>query len=289
MSEPLSTIAILREAVKNVPALKWAWGVLGVVAVVAIIASFQIGYRAASIGAVAIISLMILLVLFSMLSKLEASHFTRPAQILIYFIVVMFMVVCGLLLSSIFFGKPIDLRNWILGEVDPKIKPDPQDPTLTKLEKPLISPEKKQETGKLVTNPEPHLEKIPYKGPVIEKAPDVMDISAKMRCDINRLESYWIYNSNSIPSDQQVLISPRILPDVKIGSTYILAFAAKVYGTQKISSGEKNVLGYDRNGPNPNQYCGILPARTVILVDDKQIFHAADGTVQEWVHASPVN
>lgn len=72
---PPAPSGFLREAIKAVPAVKYALGVGGVVSVVAIIASFGISYRVAVIGFPVILISMTLLVIFAKLASASPQYF----------------------------------------------------------------------------------------------------------------------------------------------------------------------------------------------------------------------
>ena len=61
----LSPFRILKEAIKAVPAVKYALGVAGVASVIAIVAGFKVDYRIAVFGTIIMIALMLLLLIFS--------------------------------------------------------------------------------------------------------------------------------------------------------------------------------------------------------------------------------
>src|SRR5262245_54619059 len=78
----LSPIQLLREAIKAVPALKYALGVAGLVAVVAIVGAFRVRPEIAVSGAIAVLVLMVALLVFAKLTKSAKKHFLMPAMIL---------------------------------------------------------------------------------------------------------------------------------------------------------------------------------------------------------------
>jgi len=57
--------SFLKEAIKAVPAVKYALGVGGIAAVVAIIAGFHLDYRVAVFGTVIVFALMFVLLVFA--------------------------------------------------------------------------------------------------------------------------------------------------------------------------------------------------------------------------------
>ena len=103
----------LREAIKAVPAVKWALGVGGIASVVAIVAAFGIDVRVAGIGVVIMIPLMMLLVVFARAATLTGQAMRTPALVLAWFVLIVFMAVSAALVTSVFFDRPVPLRHWL--------------------------------------------------------------------------------------------------------------------------------------------------------------------------------
>jgi hypothetical protein len=116
MSINLNPLSFLRQAIKAVPAVKYALGVGGIIAVIAIIYSFKIDIRVAFVGAIGMLLLMVMLVIFARVSALRGSALRVPAMAFTWFTLVLFMATAVLLFTSIFFQRPIDLTFWITGE-----------------------------------------------------------------------------------------------------------------------------------------------------------------------------
>jgi hypothetical protein len=116
----------LRAAVHAVPAVKYALGIGGIIAVIAIVASFGIGFRVAIFGTVVMLVLMVVLVIFAGLAGQESSSFHAPAIVFTWFSLILFMAVAVVLFTSVFWGKPVDLRS-LLGvkAAETKIEPGP--------------------------------------------------------------------------------------------------------------------------------------------------------------------
>jgi hypothetical protein len=106
-------LAILREAIKAVPAVKYALGVAGVASAVALIASLGVSPRVSVIGTLVMLLLMVLLVIFARLSSMPSSVFKFPAIAMTWFSLFMMIVVSGLLVSCVFFRQPLDLSAWL--------------------------------------------------------------------------------------------------------------------------------------------------------------------------------
>jgi predicted Ser/Thr protein kinase len=108
-------LRVLREAIRAVPAVKYALGVAGIVSAIAIIVSFGIDLRVAFFGAVLMFVLMTMLVVFARLSGAVPKYLTLPAIILVYFSVILTIGTATLLFTSVFFQRPIDLKHWVTG------------------------------------------------------------------------------------------------------------------------------------------------------------------------------
>jgi hypothetical protein len=102
--------ALLQEAVKAVPAVKYALGVAGLLAVVAIVKTFGLDPRIAIAGTVVTLVLMVALLVFAKLSATASRHFVLPALVLTWSFLVLVIAAASLLFTSAFFGVPIDLR-----------------------------------------------------------------------------------------------------------------------------------------------------------------------------------
>src|ERR1043166_1262904 len=80
----LLPMKILREAIRAVPAVKYALGVAGIIAVVAIVKSFGIGPQFAVFGAIITLVLMVALVVFAKLTTTAPRHFKLPVLVLMW-------------------------------------------------------------------------------------------------------------------------------------------------------------------------------------------------------------
>ena len=92
-------ISFLREAIRAVPAVKWALGVGGIMAVIAIVYSFQISPRVAVIGTLIMFLFMGVLVVFARASALGNSVIALPALVFTWFVLLVFMAVTLALLQ----------------------------------------------------------------------------------------------------------------------------------------------------------------------------------------------
>ena len=103
----------LQDAIRAVPAVRYALGVAGVVSVVAIVAAMGIDFRLAAWGALVTLVLMVGLVVFAKLTTTAREHFVLPALVLMWSFLVVLIASVVLMLLSVFFKIPVDLQNWI--------------------------------------------------------------------------------------------------------------------------------------------------------------------------------
>jgi HEAT repeat protein len=107
----LSPIQLLREAIRAVPPLKYALGVVGLIAVVAVGGAFRIRPEIAVLGSLATLVLMVALLVFAKLTRTAQKHFLIPALLLMWSFLVLVVCAAGLLFSSTFFNWPMDFRR----------------------------------------------------------------------------------------------------------------------------------------------------------------------------------
>lgn len=130
--DDMSPMSVLTQAIKAVPAVKWALGVGGVLATVALVYTFNINPRIAFVGLVLMFVFMGILVIFARASTLRSGATVWPAMVLTWFVLIMFIATSVSLFSSVFFSKPLDLQEWLTGKpmaaaVTPTPKPSPPD------------------------------------------------------------------------------------------------------------------------------------------------------------------
>ncbi len=102
-ADPLKTLTV---AIKHVPAVKWAMGVLGVAAAVAVAVAFFANPISALAGTVIMIFLMILLFLFSIIMKVGPTGLHTPAIVLVWAALGLVLVYAVLITTAIFFEVP---------------------------------------------------------------------------------------------------------------------------------------------------------------------------------------
>jgi hypothetical protein len=112
MTDPLlpSPPSLLKQAIKAVPAVKWALGVGGIIALIAIVSSFGIGFKVAILGSVVMFVLMAMLVVFGSLAGQKSSSFHMPALVFTWFSLILVMATASALFIAVFWGNPEEIR-----------------------------------------------------------------------------------------------------------------------------------------------------------------------------------
>lgn len=105
----VNPVALLREAIRAVPAVKYALGVAGLIAVVAIVRTFGLDPAVAVSGAIVTLVLMVALLIFARLTATASSHFILPALVFTWGSLVLVLASAGMLFTSAFFDWPIRL------------------------------------------------------------------------------------------------------------------------------------------------------------------------------------
>lgn len=106
-SAGLDPLALLREAMKAVPSVRYALGVVGIGAAVSIVLTLITDYRVAIAGVATMLVFMVLLALFQRLSALESRSFRYPALFVLWTVPALMVAALALVLSSVFFGWPL--------------------------------------------------------------------------------------------------------------------------------------------------------------------------------------
>lgn len=113
--DALNPITVLREAIRAVPAVKYALGIAGIVSAIAIvIGGFRIDLRIAIFGTVIMFVLMTVLVLFARLSTTSHHALGIAVIVLVWFSLLLTMSTATGLFTSVFFHWPLDLGRWLL-------------------------------------------------------------------------------------------------------------------------------------------------------------------------------
>jgi hypothetical protein len=109
----VAPIQLLKDAIRAVPAVRYALGVAGVASVIAIIAGFQIDYKVAVFGTIIIFGLMFILLIFSGFASSASSNVKPLALTLAWGFVVLTISASLFLLSSYFFQWPRSLEAYV--------------------------------------------------------------------------------------------------------------------------------------------------------------------------------
>jgi hypothetical protein len=107
---------ILHQAIKAVPAVRWALGVSGILAVIAIaVSAWKINLIVAVLGVPIMLVLMTGLVIFAALAN-DHTVLVKPAFVLTWFSLVLVMATASALFTSIFLDKPIPLKKYFFSK-----------------------------------------------------------------------------------------------------------------------------------------------------------------------------
>jgi hypothetical protein len=109
----LTPASFIRAAQAAHPAFRYTIVTAGLLAIVVTFVKFRVGPATLVFGAIAIIGLMVLFLLFAQASKLTKSRLDRPAQVLVWTILVVAIAIILLLTGSVFFNAPLPFRDWI--------------------------------------------------------------------------------------------------------------------------------------------------------------------------------
>lgn len=101
----MNPLRLIREAIRAVPAVKYALGVAGIAAVVAIALGLKLSPQFAVFGTLIVLGLMFILVLFVKFASLKAGG-PGPVNVLVWFYTITVMVVTSLFISSYFWHVP---------------------------------------------------------------------------------------------------------------------------------------------------------------------------------------
>ena len=119
----LSPASFIRAARAADPAFRFAILVAGILAIIVTFVKFGVGYPTLVFGSIALIGLMVLFVVFAQASKLSKSRLDKPAQLLVWSILVIAIAIVLFLTGSVFFNHPLPFRVWIIQQLAKK--PDP--------------------------------------------------------------------------------------------------------------------------------------------------------------------
>lgn len=130
----LSPAKILKEAIRAVPAVKYALGVAGIAAVIAIIAGFKINYKVTVLGIIIMFLLMFLLVIFSAFARSATKSLRNLGLTLAWSFVILTIATALLIFTEFFFSWPRPLEQTAESIMGQKTIPTPTpNPITTRL------------------------------------------------------------------------------------------------------------------------------------------------------------
>src|SRR5437588_2439543 len=110
----VTALSILREAIKAVPAVKFALGIAGILAAVSIVtAVFRLGLAVAAFSAAVMFVLMTGLVIFARVASASSKTFVAHVAVFSWFSLLLIMATATLLFTSVFWAYPVDLKQFI--------------------------------------------------------------------------------------------------------------------------------------------------------------------------------
>src|SRR5258706_7026445 len=101
---------LLREAIKAVPAVRYALAVAGLGATVAIIGSFNLDWRVSTFGVLVVLVFMVAMLVFARLTKLGSPTIRKPAIFMLWAFLILTVSAAYLFAFSVVFDWPIPLR-----------------------------------------------------------------------------------------------------------------------------------------------------------------------------------
>lgn len=121
-----SALAILRQAIAQVPAVRYALGVGGVCSIVAIVLlGWKLEPATAVIGALAVLVAMVVLVVFAALAKIGGKAMRPLAMVLAWSFLLLTVATSGLFVACAFFDKPKSLPCLLRNEGCPEFEREP--------------------------------------------------------------------------------------------------------------------------------------------------------------------
>lgn len=106
----LSPFKVLVEALSHIPGLRVLFGVVAVLSIIAITRVWSLDRGWTIVGGIAVVFFAFVLLVLAKFSTSKASIFRKPATVLMWFCVILFIVWCGLLTSCVFFNWPVSVK-----------------------------------------------------------------------------------------------------------------------------------------------------------------------------------
>jgi hypothetical protein len=104
---------VLKEAIRAVPAVKYPLGIAGVASALAIVTELHTNLAVAGLGTVAMLVLITILALFARLAEAGDEALRKPMLVFVWAALTLVLVVAGLLVSCVFFHRPLDLASLV--------------------------------------------------------------------------------------------------------------------------------------------------------------------------------
>jgi hypothetical protein len=141
----MNPFTLLKNAVKAVPAIKYALGVAGVASVVAIVLGLKLKPEIAVFGSLTVIGLMFVLVVFAGFAREQTNAIMWPAKVLVWFYTIAVIVTTTLFITSYFWQSPMSFQKNPGGGLDtthsaPPATGDPIPVTLTAVYRGSLKP-----------------------------------------------------------------------------------------------------------------------------------------------------
>ena len=124
----MQPLTVLQEAIRAVPAVRYALGVAGIVAVVALVRAFRLDFKVAIFGTITTLAFMVALVVFAKLTTTAKKHFLGPVLIMMWAFLIMVISSAALLFSSVFFDQPKEFSHWLFPNRNGPVPPAPEVP-----------------------------------------------------------------------------------------------------------------------------------------------------------------
>lgn len=129
----INLLHLVKEAIRAVPAVRFALGVAGVIAAFSLVIAFVGSPKAALFAFGLMLGLMTLLLLFALVARTAGAYLHRPALFLVWSVTLLFVVSSALTVTSVFFDwpKPFeDLVTFVAESLLPgpplELAPDPE-------------------------------------------------------------------------------------------------------------------------------------------------------------------
>ena len=107
----LNPVTLIKEAVKNVPSLKYVWGIIASLAIISLTKYLSIDFKTALIGAPIIIAFIYIIAILGNSISVAKESFKPLALFVTWSLSILFILVLALVTSSLFFNFPLALNH----------------------------------------------------------------------------------------------------------------------------------------------------------------------------------